>query len=488
MNTPWGRKSLAVPALLAIVVGVASAPPAFAQMTEPRGKIAVHSDQRFQFIDGFGVNFNGTYFREAQKPLVDMLIDDLGATIFRLDPYGQTDWEVTNDNDDPRIMSWEYFNDRYSIPAFEASWAAARYLNARGIRPFLTLSGTVPGWMLDDKAPPPKHGVCSDNPHPLHPRTGHPAHLNSSMYEEFAETAVSMAAYARTKARIDFDYFSPINEPDCYPVEGPRVDPEEAPKLLSAVARRMSVEGLGDVKLVVIDQSNETDDYFGPILADTELMKGIGVFAVHSYGSREIAPQVEKIRQSPYADRPVWLTEYGDLNHRDFSPENEWKGFCVRASKRALRALNQGASAALFWDAYDNYHDHDARFTYYGLVSNSDHVYRPKKRYYAAKQLYRYVRPGAQRIAAQSDAPNLMVSAFRDPIAKWMVVVGVKEGGPNRIQLSVSGGGPSPEAWDLYVTTPTLNCQKVDTVAAQDGVAEVALPDEAIFTLVGEIN
>ena len=488
MKTKSAGRTLTIAGLLAVFLCLASTPPTFTQQTGPAAKITVHPDQRFQFIDGFGVNFNGTYFREAQKPLIDMLIDDLGATIFRLDPYGQTDWEVTNDNDDPRVASWDYYNDRYSIPAFEASWAAARYLNARGIRPFMTLSGTVPGWMLDDKAPPPKHEVCNDNPHPRHPRTGNPAHLNSSIYEEFAETTVSMVVYARTKARIDFEYFSPLNETDCYPVEGPRVDPDEALKLLSAVARRMKEEGLGDVKLVVIDQSQETNDYFGPILADAELMKGIGVFSVHSYGSRDIAPQVEKIRKSAYADRPVWVTEYGDLNQRDFSPENEWKGFCIRASLRALRALNQGASAALFWDAYDNYHDHDARFTYYGLVSNNDHIYRPKKRYYAAKQLYRYVRPGAQRIAADSDVPGLMVSAFRDPVAKWLVVVGAKEGGPNRIQLSLPESASSPVSWDVYVTSPTLNCQKVDTVGVSDGVAEVTLPDEAIFTLVGETN
>jgi O-glycosyl hydrolase len=473
-------------ALVAVVVVFSGARPAFAQQPAPFSHVTINPNQRFQVIDGFGVNFNGTYFRDAQKPMVDMLIDDLGATIFRLDPYGQTDWEVTNDNDDSRVMSWVYYNDRYSIPAFEASWAAARYFNSRGIRPFMTLSGTVPGWMLDDKAPPPKHGVCNDKANPHHPRTARPAHLNSTMYEEFAETVVSMAVYARTKARIDFEYFSPLNEPDCYPVEGPRVDPDEAPRLLDAVARRMREEGLGDVKLVVIDQSNETNDYFGPILEDSKLMKGISVFSVHSYGNRAIAPQVENIRKSKYPDRRVWLTEYGDLNHLDFSPENEWKGFCITASKRALRALNQGASAALFWDAYDNYHEHDARLTYYGLVHNSDHVYRPKKRYYAARQLYRFVRPGSQRIAAGSDAPGLMVSAYRDATANSIVLVGVKEGGHNRIQVALSDGGRLPAAWEVYLTTPTLDCQRVDTVAVHEGVAEIEMPDEAIFTLVGQ--
>lgn len=64
--------------------------------------VTLDPTQRFQTVQGFGVNFNGTYFREAQKPALDMLVDDLGATVFRLDPYGLTNWETLNDNRDPQ--------------------------------------------------------------------------------------------------------------------------------------------------------------------------------------------------------------------------------------------------------------------------------------------------------------------------------------------------------------------------------------------------
>ena len=107
--------------------------------------------------------------------MIDMLIDDLGATIFRLDPYGLTNWEAVNDNDDPNTMNWEYYNDRYSAPPSEPSWAAARYLNARGIRPYLTLSGVPPEWMMDTNGPP-THKVCREQP------SGKPDHLKASMY------------------------------------------------------------------------------------------------------------------------------------------------------------------------------------------------------------------------------------------------------------------------------------------------------------------
>lgn len=438
-------------------------------------RITVDPSQRFQTIAGFGVNFNGTYYRDAQKPMLDMLIDDLGATIFRLDPYGIINWEAKNDNDDPKIMDWEYYNDRYSIPNFEASWAAARHLNARGIRVFLTLSGTAPEWMLDTKLPP----VPGRKP------ARGPDHLNPAMYEEFAETVVSMLVYARTKARIDFDYFSPLNETDCPPNEGPRIDTDEMPKVLEAIARGMKREGLGDVKLVVCDQCRLANDYFGPILQNEELMKQVGVFSLHSYGKESITPHVERVRNSKYRETPVWLTEYGDLNDLDKSQENEWKKFSLAATVRALRALNEGASTALFWDAYDNYHEHYPRLTFYGLVQNTDHIYAPKKRYYAAKQLYRFVRPGSQRIAAAGEVPGLLLSAFHNGADERLSLVGVKQGGPGEIEIALSDNEAGVAAWELYLTTRELNCQKADTIPVRNGLAKIKLPDEAVFTLLG---
>ena len=460
--------------------------PLFGQAPAPTTRVTVDSERRYQRIDGFGVNFNGTYFREAQKPMIDMLIDDLGATIFRLDPYGISNWESENDNDDADAMNWEYYNDRYSIPTFEASWAAARYLNSRGIRFYLNLSGTAPDWMLDDKAPPPQHEVCIGGTASAQEKLTKPNHLNPAMYDEFAEQIVSMAVYARTKARIDFKYFGPINETDCYPKEGPRVDPQEMPILLGVVARRMKKEEFGDVQLVIAEQALLANNYIGPILKDSELMKQVGVFALHTYQEDSIASQVERVRRSQNPYVRIWLTEYGDLDDRDRSSENNWKKFSLAATRRVLRALNDGANAALFWDAYDNYHEHYPRLTYYGLIRNSDHIYTPKKRYYAAKQLYRFVRPGAQRIAANTAAPGLTVAAFHDRSKNSLVVVGVKEGESNRIQIALSQDTGAPAFWELYLTTRSLDCQRVDTVPVHGGVAEFDLPDEAIFTLIGK--
>ncbi len=119
-------------------------------------RLVVDPRTTFQTIDGFGVNVIGPYYRDEQKPMFDMFIDDLGAAMFRVGPYFvYSNWEETNDNDDPGVMNWEYYNNRYSSPIFEPSWALMQYLNSRGIRPLIALYGPVPDWMADEKAGPP---------------------------------------------------------------------------------------------------------------------------------------------------------------------------------------------------------------------------------------------------------------------------------------------------------------------------------------------
>jgi hypothetical protein len=463
------------------------APCAFAQTPVP-GHIRVDPGQRFQRIDGFGLNFTGPYFRTDQKAMFDKLVNDLGATMFRVVAYlVYSNWEEVNDNDDPAVMNWEYYNDRYSGPIFEASWAGLRYLNSLGIRPIIALMGPAPDWMLDDKVSPPQHKVCQKSI----PSAGQAApltHLNPAMYEEFAEEVVSMVVYARTQAHIDFEYFGPFNETDCYPPEGPRIDPNEVAPVLEIIARRLKKEGLGDVKLTVADQAIITNDYISPILKNAELMKQVGAFTLHTYGENSVGPQVERVGTSEYRQVPVWLTEYGDLNDQDKTAENDWKLFSLAANRRALTALNQGATALFFFNAFDDYEECARRLTFYGLFTSTNQIYSPKKRYYATRQLYHFVRPGSERIAAQTDVDGLTVSAFRDGSSNTLVVVGVKEGGPPHIQITLPRAGSLPNSWELYETSRTHDCMKVDTLSMKEGIVQIDLPDEVIFTLVGTIK
>ena len=80
-----------------------------------------------------------------------------------------------------------------------------------------------------------------------------------------------------------------------------------------------------------------------------------------------------------------------------------------------------------------------------------------------------------------------MISAFRAPDGS-LIVVGVKEGGANRIDVTLPLSESIPPVWDLYQTTRELSCVKTGTLKVKGGHAEIDLPDEAVFTLVGPVK
>jgi len=55
-----------------------------------------NASEKYQQIDGFGVNINSKYCDKGRLvPVMDMLIEDLGATLFRVDIYGKSNWIYT---------------------------------------------------------------------------------------------------------------------------------------------------------------------------------------------------------------------------------------------------------------------------------------------------------------------------------------------------------------------------------------------------------
>lgn len=451
-------------------------------------EVQIAPDQKLQTIDGFGVNFNGTYYRPAQKKLLDLLVNDLGVSIVRLDPYGQSDWEMINDNNDPDKIDWAVFNDRFSTPAFEASWAAGRAFNQRGVRVYLNVSGTIPPWMLSDAARKPIHKVCGHSI-TTHPFTNRPVYLAKPMYPEFAETVTALAVYARKTAGLKFDLLGPINETDCWPIEGPRVDADEASVLAATIVEHLRREGLADLKLVLAENAIITNDYITPLMKEPSVARQVGVFAFHNYSTLPtaamITPLIERIQKSEHAEVPLWMTEYGDLADLDRSAEGEWKNYCVNATHRLIDGLQAGIKAALWWDGFDNYHDHDKRMTYYALVANDNHVYTPKKRFFAAKNLYRFVRPGAIRIGASSSDPGVRVVAFSNTATKRMTFFGIATGGKRSISFALPARARLPKTWDVHLTTRDLDCKRVQQVRTRNGMVRVELPEDAVFTIDG---
>src|SRR6185503_5352131 len=92
---------IATALVISLVLFASAAPAVHAQSSSERSQITLNPAERYQFMQGFGVNFTSPYFRDDQKAMFDMLIKDLGATMFRVVPYlVYSNWEDVNDNND----------------------------------------------------------------------------------------------------------------------------------------------------------------------------------------------------------------------------------------------------------------------------------------------------------------------------------------------------------------------------------------------------
>lgn len=393
--------------------------------------------KKFQTIDGFGLNINSKYWNSGElKPVVDFLIDDLGATLFRLDHYGRANWMDPDNSRDASVLSRPVYDEIYQTPDFQNALAMSLYLNTKGIEPYITVSGIAPAWM------------CSEDGKTL------------KEFDLYAEMTVDYIHWLRRNG-VKFTLFGPLNETDFGPPEGPSVHPEAYRLACKAILKKLDERGMQDVRLVVAEQGAYNLDYVKVLLEDNSLRDRIGVIGMHAYSDFHVQDLLNFAEKKDPTIR-CWMTEFGDLS-QSIEREEQIAWVCA---ERLFRLLSDGMHGALLWDAFDNYHDHDETWTTFGIIKNAWDTYFPKKRYYALKHIFRFVRPGFKRIAVQSTMPEIQVLAFSDDRVGSVTVVGMNpcnEGVYMDLDLGLYGKGDSLQYlnYDVYRTNTFEDCAKV---------------------------
>jgi len=416
--------------------------------------LTLNCQRTHQTMEGFGANINpvGHWYDGQLIPALDKLIDDLGASLFRLDPYGFTNWIDPDGRADRTILHSETYTRIYRSQPFQDAWAMARYFNRKGVRFILNVSGIVPRWMCG-----PDGKTLSD-------------------LEAYADLLTSLAWWARKEEDLRFDLFGPFNETDLGPPEGPVVAPADAARVLELLAARFERVGLGDIGFVAVDQGHYNLDYLQPIAASEKLREKVAAAGMHCYSDFSLTAVRDFIIQNKL-NWSYWLTEYGDL---DQSGEREWE-VALLSTRRLLRGLLDGVQAAMVWDAYDNWHGHDDSWSLYGLLrTGSKRRYTPKKRYYAAKQIYRFVPPGAVRIDTSSDDPDLLATAFQT-LQGDLTLVGLNERGPLRLDVTIEGSSAG-KMLRFLLTSRSEDCNLVGEFPLGERF-RLTIPGESIFTL-----
>jgi O-glycosyl hydrolase len=425
--------------------------------------VQVDGGQRFQSIDGLGVNINGTYWNDGKlAPALDALNRDLGATIFRViveTPY----WEAANDDGDPRTFNWAAYDVIYAKPEFQSLFAILRHLQQMpDAKVVLNVMGPMPAWMGD--------GV-----------------IDTGAEDEWVEMIASLLIYARDREGLAIDLLAPLNEIDVGPPEGPKVGAEQYAGLMHRLSLRLDELGLGDVRLVVPDLtfSSNAKQYLPPLLADDLVAGKVAAFAVHDYGG-DIADMRGILDASTHPDARFWMSEY-----------SQWCAACEKIDKHTeswslgadtasflLRYLARGAGAALLYDGVDGYYIHHGRFQAWGILAYNPDTgeFAPRTRFNTSAQIFRFVRPGMVRIAAEESSGGLSLLAFLDPSSGALSIVG-RNPTAHPVTLNATLSGLSaPPALTRYETTAAANMSQ-GVAFSPAGSFSVQIAADSVFAI-----
>ena len=418
--------------------------------------LIIDGSQAFQSIDGFGGNANSASWKNGElRPAIDMLVDQLGATIFRV-VVDNADWETINDNGDPDTFNWTSYNGLYTTSKFESLWSTMAYLNQKGITQNLILNvmGPVASWMGGSR-------------------------IALEAEDEWVEMIASLVYYAQITRNLQFGLLSPMNEPDWDGIEGPQVDQWQYVRLMQKLFQKLDALGLSSIRLVGPDTASAdtgVQSYFPEMMANPALMAKLAHFGLHNYAGYTAHAEVA-IQSSVYPGKNFWMTEVSNI----------WD---------ALPEIAHGAAATLAWDGYDSVYNH-AILAGRGTTPPNDAGngpallgydpttgrYAPRKAFYEHLQLSRYVEPGARRIAVAVSNANVGVLAFHHPSTDRLTIVGRNSGSG-----SVTFGGslvnlPVISSLQFYLTDASFNAQKMADVPVSGNAFTVTVTGSSTFTL-----
>ncbi|HEY5917849.1 MAG TPA: CehA/McbA family metallohydrolase [Chryseolinea sp.] len=437
-------------------------------------RINIDPAKKFQRIDGFGVNANTRSWNGKElEPALNLLLDTLHANIWRVIVESVEKWEDKNDNDDPFVFNWNYYNYLYETEKFQKVWEMIRYLNNRGItdRLMINFMGYAPPWM----------GIKVIKP----------------QYEdEFVEMITSFFYYALRVKNLKFGLIAPTNETEHhnYP-EGPHLDGKQHARIIRKLIDRMEGAGImGDIKIVAPDNASpdkSLKDFIPPLMDDSVVMNKIFRFGFHSYGGYPKGLQ-EWLLNARYPTSTYWVTEWnawcqgcdeGKLGEYDYN-------FASKSLGYLLDMIQHGASAGIAWEGYDSYYEHHAPspFSYWGMLAYDfkSKTYHPRKNFYAIQQISRFVNPGAIRIFNSNPGDSINASTFYDSALSQLTVVGInKSKRQTTLHFDVEDAR-SLQRFELYYTNETDNVRKSGNISIDLHSIKAVIPPNCIFTLTGK--
>ncbi len=418
-------------------------------------QITLNYDLKYQTIEGFGgFGPKKVWWNSASEyydpQYMDLIINDLGVNIIRTQLYW--DFELSNDNDDPETISWAGFN-------FNSTSNNGKQF------PFMTDLDTVPEMkqIASVWTPPVWMKLDVDNSLASFCKGECGGYLNPDLYDEFAEYCVAYVKIIKEETGVDLYGLSLENELlFANKFESCVYTPDQFASVLDIVGKRFREEGL-KTKIFGPEHMgsyNGNLPLLDAIFKNTDAGKYLDIYAVHGYEdgvnpATGSAPGWEKIYNYVHSKgKELWMTETSGY-------DSNWDG-ALSLGYSVMLALKYGKiSAWVHWYISGN------------LMNNNV----PNKKFYALKNFYKYIRPGAVMIDAASSDKDVIPIAFRNDEKGMLTLVILNNSTSGK---AIDLGFNIPESVQFFRSSASENFAEVSPLSGN----QINLPAESITTMV----
>ncbi len=455
--------------------------------TPPSGiALSVNKNTKHQTIDGFGFfgardvwwgSANASHF--YSDAWLDRIVSDLGVSIWRneLYPHNPPTGNTTPNQD----AHWD--KQRPMVQALKAK--ADQYgVDLKMILTVWSPPGEFKWWSQMAWAGDPNalRGPGGDGDY-WPERAG--GTLNPNKYNQFA-TWLSQGLQMYKNAGLNVYAISPQNEPMfAQTFNSNTYTSQWYNDMLKAVipqvkAQHPGVRVYGSEHMLDNEGADNNFPYFyhNKLKSDPAAMSQVDILAVHGYldGVAASSGSVladywtnHKEQFTQPANKKAWMTETSGYVD-DWEGANGKPGAFGLANDMHTALYYGDLSAWVYWQGSGL-----GGINEYNLMS--DLVVG--KKYYASKNFYRFIRPGAVRLATTSPDASIALTAYEHVANGTHTIVLINNATTAKtINLAMTGSG-LPSSFEMFVTSASRNCESVGSVPA----SSITLPARSVVTL-----
>ena len=406
--------------------------------------ISFLKDMTYQTVDGFGAGIKRR--TEHLFALEDSMREQIETYAFQdLEPnmirfFVYHDLEDPNDNNDPfnlnfSSLNWTRYDSNSNLNATRYVGEAlnnAFNLSANGFDHVIGNCNSAPAWLKTNGA---------------HNNGGT---LISGGEDEFSEFLVAFINGMQSRYGINVTAISPTNEPD-YNVtyESMNTTPLELSSIISNLDSRLDAENLSAVKIISPenfrvtsnDATKSTTNYINSMFGNPNVAAATDIVATHTY-QNPINPSDWSSLDTAALDKPIWVTEAGNLHSPDWDMED-----ASYHIDRIMDGFNYGGLTAYMLHLFYERHKYQSEVNpgeNYGssalvLWDNSNNIILPK-RYHVFKHFANLVKTGYQRIHLNNFDSGPKAVAFKSSDETKIVVQLFSENNLDSFEIEIPQG------------------------------------------------